>query len=682
MKFIGGNIMFTVQPATQEVVFKAFAGVADLYSKVETTYTEKFHSEYKQFALEVMRAATKEEKKPLNLSQTVRHLLVFDVAGDGKCQLRALDVSKRPILPTQRTERFCQLNTNQLFGIETTDKGQQFVTLDQENLSIQKRIDFVRAQYVPGQQYFDAVVTALVSEMSDVSATSIGNLRDTIRSLQERIKKDPKTLQELEKRIKEIESEIAKKEIDDAYLYEKNDPRWFCKHEKKLNEGLEKILGNECGNFWFSLLNQVENCPIITFEQKKDSKENHFIEFQQYLNPKEGQSDLQLACLLKVSGHWKAVMPLNDAQFCDLREKGLLQQETQVFHAQDDQPNKWFLEGKLSGKTFQAAPSPVVLTDELKTLCDKAKKGETKEIEAHLREKLKDDYIRSSLIQVEGAWILSVTTRGEGEVCLSPLSPIAKSAPVQQPAARPAAAGGGGAIAAAAKPSAARGGAASVAQPSAQLKVDDPTLLEILRTQEKNPQALKEYLEQNVNHSEVYIVDAIHNGWQIEIFKNGTSAVYKVINPPVASMPKGQESAARPAATGGGAAKPPVQQPAARPAAAGGGAAKPPVQQPAARPAAAGGGAAIPQTLSPAAKSLDKLDVTDSNLVRILQQDSNHVALDAYLKQFQKYQTYLIKEIKNGWVLTVVTNTNLETRFTINYSAKPAGESNGSCVVM
>jgi hypothetical protein len=228
----------------------------------------------------------------------------------------------------------------------------------------------------------------------------------------------------------------------------------------------------------------------------------------------------------------------------------------------------------------------VVLTDELKRLCDKAKKGETKEIEAHLRKELKDDYKGSSLIQVDETWILSVTTRGGGEVCLTPESLIAKSAPVQQAVTRPAVAGGG------------------------------------------------------------------------------------------AAEPKTSSSAAKPSA-----AKPAVQS-----AAAGGGAAS--VAQP--KPAAA-----IAAVQSSAAKPLSKLDVKDSNLVRILQQDSNHDALDAYLKQFQKYHTYLLIQKKDGWSLEVFTVENNSTQFTINdpaksasgatskVAAKPAEKPNESnCVIM
>jgi hypothetical protein len=128
------------------------------------------------------------------------------------------------------------------------------------------------------------------------------------------------------------------------------------------------------------------------------------------------------------------------------------------------------------------------------------------------------------------------------------------------------------------------------------------------------------------------------------------------------------------------------------PVAAGGGAAEPKTSS-----SAAGGGAAIaarPPVQPAAAKPLDKLDVRDSKLVSILQKDSKHDALDAYLRRFDKYQSYLIEENKDGWVLTVFTNTGSETQFTINDpaksassapskgAAKPAGKSNDSCVVM
>jgi|GEM_PF-1952315 len=562
---------FVASQATVDVLCRAHAGARDLHSKLNPEFKSAFDSRYKEFALNVMRAATKEEKKELNLSQTVRHLLVFDVAGDGKCQLRALEVSQRPIFPTQSSEPFCQLNTTQLFGMEVTTEGQKFVTLEQENSIIRDRLSWVQQQYKPGQPHFEAIVTALVSEMQDLSISFIENLRQTIADLESRINAEPANQAQIYKRIAEIRIQIKQKEEEDAYLgAEVQDPKWFCANSQKLGQGLEKILGNECGNFWFSLYKEAFQFPIIHFVQKGGG-ENHFIEFTQYLGAPARPCDKQLASAVKVGGHWKAVMPLNDDQYRSLNERGLIQRETQVFHARDDGFNRWYLEGNLTGITFHNKTPPIGLTSELKRLCDSAPKGDQSRIERYLRTQYNDRLKQVNLIQEEGTWVLMVTTKQGEEFCLYPRSPIANEAPVQQPAAaRPSATGGG---------------------------------------------------------------------------------------------------AARPSAAGGGAAKPPVQ-----PAAAGGGAA---VQQPLARPAAAGGGAAKPQVQSAAAKSLEKLDVKDSNLVTILQQGPNHEALRAYLNQFQNYFTHTIEQGNDGWVLEVVTS-NGSKQFRINDPDKSAK----GCVVM
>jgi hypothetical protein len=536
---------FTASPAVTDVLFKAFEGARDLHKKAGVEYSAEFNSKYKQFAVDVMSAATKREEKELNLSQTVRHLLVFDVAGDGKCQLRALEVSQRPIFPTDSREPFCQLNTNQLFGMEETSEGQKFVTLEQENSIIRDRFRWVNEQYMPGQPHFEAILTALVSEMLDLSVSFIDNLKQTIVDLESRKLTEPGKKQDLELRIGAIQKQIEQKENEDAFLYLKQDPRWFIANREKLNTGLEKILGNECGNFWLSLYKEALQFPIITFV-KKGSGENHFIEFLNYLGAPKEPKDLQLACAVKVSGHWKAVMPLNDEQFASLNERGLIQPETQVFHARDGEFNRWYLDGNLTGKTFHNETPPIGLTSELKGLCDSAPKGDHSRIEGYLRNQLKQSFKGFHLIQDEGTWVLMVTAR-QGEFCLTPQSPIVNQAPVQQPAARPAVAGGGAAS------SLVRPVAPRVAQPLAELDVTDKRLIKSLNEHDTNSKALEDYLKEKVIDYNFCVVDKHHDGWEIQIYTNKENKI-KVKNPTVPSSFKAAEVLKKPAVAGGGAA--------------------------------------------------------------------------------------------------------------------------------
>lgn len=503
------------------------------------------------------------------IDHIARHILVVDVAGDGYCQLRALFASTRPnFLPEKPGNIFCQLNSSHLFKRSIIGAKRGSVAHPVETQAVGDRIrELLQIWANHEDPHFPVVLDALVAEMVNVYTDENDNDLESIRNLRVRADKaSGQEKQNLEQEICQKQSNREAREVENKYLFEEpKNKEWLTRNKARLDQGLEKILNSISGDLWFTFYSKVRNVPILTFNHGKNKAEKTFIK-KSVFKPAQNYQDKPLACVVKVGAHWKAAILLDDTKFLTLRGFELIDKETQVFHASDDEPNKWYLEGGHQDKEFEIeASSQIKLTSDLKNFCDQACRGvqdASLRIEEYLHSVLGELYNGYNFESMDGGWFLSVTTKHGVESIITSESP----------------------------------------------------------------------LEQN---------------------------------------------------------------PAVQPLVAGGGAAKPPVQQPAARPAAAGGGAAIPQTLSPAAKSLDKLDVTDSNLVRILQQDSNHDALDAYLKQFQKYHTYLIIQKKDGWSLEVVTVENKSTQFTINdpaksasgatskVAAKPAEKPNESnCVIM
>jgi hypothetical protein len=446
-----------------------------------------------------------------------------------------------------------------------------------ETQAVGERIQELRQIWANHEDpHFPVVLDALVAEMADAYAAQNDNDLKSIENLQKRAGEasvlDKKNL---EQEICQRQKNLRDREVENQYLFEEpKNNEWLTENIARLDQGLEKILNSISGDLWFTFYSKVRNVPILTFRQGKDGEQKTFIQTSVF-KPAQNYQDKPLACVVKVGAHWKAAILLDDFKFSMLREFQLIDRETQVFHASDDEPDKWYLEGGHQDKEFEIEESkPIKLTLDLKNYCTQAFRGDqdaSRKIEEYLDNVLGRSYVTHELGPLDGGWVLSVSTTDRGD-CI-----ITSDCDLEQ---NPVAAGGGAAIAAAPKP------------------------------------------------------------------------------------------AVKLAAAGGGAAI-----------------------AVAARPAVAGGEAAKPAVQSLASQHLSKLDVSDSSLVTILKNKS-YDELEAYLRRFDKYQSYLIDENKDGWVLTVLTNTGSETKFTINASAKsassapskgaakPAGKSNDSCVVM
>ncbi len=476
------------------------------------------------------------------IDHIARHILVVDVAGDGYCQLRALFASTRlNFLPENPGNIFCQLNSSQLFKRSYIEGKGGSVAHPVETQVVGERIQELRQIWANHENpHFPDVLDALVAEMVNVYTDENDNDLASIENLQKRADKAlGEEKQNLEQEICQRQTNLRDREVENQYLFEEpKNKEWLTRNEAKLEQGLKKILNSISGDLWFTFYSKVRNVPILTFNQltfnqSEDDAKKTFIETSVF-KPAQNYQDKPLACVVKVGAHWKAAILLDDDKFFILRDLELIDKETQVFHASDDEPDKWYLEGGHQDKEFEnEASKPIKLTLDLKKFCNQAFRGDqnaSRKIEEYLDSVLGGSYVKHKLGPLDGGWVLSVSTTDRGE-CI-----ITSDCDLEQ---NRVAAGGGAAIAV----------------------------------------------------------------------------------------------AARPAVAGGGAAKPAVQ--------------------------------------SSAAKPLSKLDVRDSSLVTILQ-NKNHDALEAYLKRFEKYHSYIIKENKDGWVLTVLTNTGSETKFTINYPAKSA----------
>jgi hypothetical protein len=509
----------------------------------------------------------------VRINHIARHILVVDVAGDGYCQLRALFASTRPnFLPEYPGNIFCQLNSSQLFKRSIIEGKIGSVAHPLETQAVGERIrELLQIWNDPQNPHFPVVLNALVAEMVNVYTDENDNDSKSIQNLQRQEEKaSGKQKQNLEQEIFQKHRNLEAREAENTYLFEEpKNEEWLSTNKAKLEQGLEKILNSISGDLWFTFYSKVRNVPIQTFNQSQDAAKKTFIQTSVF-KPARNYQDKPLACVVKVGAHWKAAILLDEFKFGMLKDFQLIDRETQVFHASDDEPNKWYLEGGHQDKEVEIeASKPIKLTSDLKNDCTLAIRGDqnaSSRIKQYLYSVLGGSYVKHELVPLDdGGWVLLVSTTNAGEYTFTSDCDLEQN---------PVAAGGGAAIAAAPKPAAA--------------------------------------------------IAAVQS-----------------------------------AAAGGGAAI----------------AARPPVQPAAAKP-------------------LDKLDVRDSKLVSILQKDSKHDALDAYLRRFDKYQSYLIEENKDGWVLTVFTNTGSETQFTINDpaksassapskgAAKPAGKSNDSCVVM
>jgi hypothetical protein len=499
----------------------------------------------------------------VRINHIARHILVVDVAGDGYCQLRALFASTRPnFLPEYPGNIFCQLNSSQLFKRSIIEGKIGSVAHPLETQAVGERIrELLQIWNDPQNPHFPVVLNALVAEMVNVYTDENDNDSKSIQNLQRQEEKaSGKQKQNLEQEIFQKHRNLEAREAENTYLFEEpKNEEWLSTNKAKLEQGLEKILNSISGDLWFTFYSKVRNVPIQTFNQSQDAAKKTFIQTSVF-KPARNYQDKPLACVVKVGAHWKAAILLDEFKFGMLKDFQLIDPETQLFHASDDEPNKWYLEGGHQDKEVEIeASKPIKLTSDLKNDCTLAIRGDqnaSSRIKQYLYSVLGGSYVKHELVPLDdGGWVLLVSTTNAGEYTFTSDCDLEQN---------PVAAGGG------------------------------------------------------------------------------------------AAEPKTSSSAA-----GGGAAI----------------AARPPVQPAAAKP-------------------LDKLDVRDSKLVSILQKDSKHDALDAYLRRFDKYQSYLIEENKDGWVLTVFTNTGSETQFTINDpaksassapskgAAKPAGKSNDSCVVM
>ncbi len=356
------------------------------------------------------------------IDQIARHILVVDVAGDGYCQLRALFASTRPnFLPEKPGNIFCQLNSSQLFKISIIGGIRGSVAHPDETQAVGERIqELLKIWNDPQNPNFTVVLDALLAEMADAYTAQNDNDSVSIRNLQKRAgEASGQEKQNLEQEICQRQLNRQARHEENQFLFdETKGDEWFRQNKAKLDQGLERILNSISGDLWFTFYSKVRNVPIQTFNQSQDDAKKTFIQTSVF-KPARNYQDKPLACVVKVGAHWKAAILLDEFKFSILRDFELIDKETQVFHASDHEPNKWYLEGGHQDKEIEIeASKPIKLTSDLKNLCDKAHTRDQNarpKIEEYLKSVLGELYNGYNFESMDRGWFLSVTTKNGGE---------------------------------------------------------------------------------------------------------------------------------------------------------------------------------------------------------------------------------------------------------------------------